>query len=330
MRPLRSHGYPGGMRIMMKEILEQCEYEVEEEERVGRQSIVRTTKAVLEVSRFAGNTPNVSVICDVQFDRDSGRIVPVTDWVACANQVRHGDNGYARFHLAPNRLYLLSDVLCASNRRKSYKVATTESGVSTLEPNPEDVYAKVFPAGFENAIRERNAWSALTDRAGKILAAVADEQRGFPSETVDGIVATPEFNRPPDTQTLAGQLEGSALSDDELVMSMAAPTRYVVSSPVFAEGESAEAAISIARAKFAERQAEQNSAVDEANAAGLPELSGTERQVAWALKIRAELLRRNPDDPRLKRKTAKFWIENRSAFQSRGAMATMANPGVHQ
>ena len=315
---------------MMKEILEQCEYEVEEEERVGRRSKVSVTRAALEVSGFARNTPNVSVICDVQFDRDSGRIVPITDWVACANHVRHGDNGYARFHLAPNRLYLLSDVLCAGYRKKTYKVATTESGVSTLEPNPEDVYAKVFPAGFENALRERNAWSALTDRAGKILAAVADEQRGFPSETVDGIVATPEFNRPPDTQTLAGRLEGSALSDDELVMSMAAPTRYVVSSPVFAEGESAEAAISIARTKFVERQAELNSAADEATAAGLPELSGTERQVAWALKIRAELLRRNPDDPRLKRKTAKFWIENRSAFQSRGAMTTMANPGVHQ
>ncbi len=299
---------------MLNEILEQCEYKVEEEEQLGRRSKVSVSKAVLEVSGFARNTPNVSLICDVQFDRDSGRIVPVTDWVACANHVRHGDNGYARFDLAPNSLYLLSNVLCAGYRKKTYAVATTERGVSTLEPNPVDVYAKVFPAGFENAIRERNAWSALTDRARKILAAVADEQQGFPSETIDGIVATPEFSSPLDTERLAATLEGSSLSDDELIMSMAAPTRYVVSSPVFAEGESAETAISIARTKLSERQAELNSAIDDASAAGLPELSGTERQIAWALKIRAHLLRRNPDDPRLKRKTAKFWIENRSAL----------------
>jgi hypothetical protein len=84
---------------MLNEILELCEYNLPEAENVGRRSIVRTTQAVLEVSRFAGNTPDVSVICDVKFDRGSGRIVPVTDWVPCSNSVRSGDNGYARFDL---------------------------------------------------------------------------------------------------------------------------------------------------------------------------------------------------------------------------------------
>ena len=169
---------------MMKEILEQCEYEVEKKsESEDDQKSARPGLPLKSVgSSGTLRMYRSSVTCE--FDRDSGRIIPITDWVACSNQVRHGDNGYARFNLAPNRLYFYLTFSVPVNRKKSYKVATTESGVSTLKPNPEDVYAKVFPAGFENAIRERNAWSELTDRAGKILAAVADEQRGFPSETV--------------------------------------------------------------------------------------------------------------------------------------------------
>ena len=87
-------------------------------------------------------------------------------------------------------------------------------------------------------------------------------------------------------------------------MSMAAPTRYVVSSPD-CEGESAETAISSPAPSSPNAKQNRIPQLMRLTLRGFP-AEGTERQVAWALKIRAELLRRNPDDPRLKRKTAKF------------------------
>jgi len=49
----------------------------------------------------------------------------------------------------------------------------------------------------------------------------------------------------------------------------------------------------------------------------LPQLSGSVRQIKWALEIRDGFRDKNPDSPSLKRATtAKYWIEHREALKS--------------
>lgn len=51
---------------------------------------------------------------------------------------------------------------------------------------------------------------------------------------------------------------------------------------------------------------------------GLPNLSGTEKQIAWAKDIRREYAIRNPGSAELKRgKTAKYWIDNHRSILPR-------------
>ena len=51
---------------------------------------------------------------------------------------------------------------------------------------------------------------------------------------------------------------------------------------------------------------------------GLPNLSGTEKQIAWAQEIRKAYAAKNPGDAALKRgKTAKYWIDNHRSILPR-------------
>jgi uncharacterized membrane protein len=54
---------------------------------------------------------------------------------------------------------------------------------------------------------------------------------------------------------------------------------------------------------------------DAASASNLPELSGSPRQIKWALEIRQAFCDKNPTSPLLKRATAaKYWIEHRNSL----------------
>lgn len=53
-----------------------------------------------------------------------------------------------------------------------------------------------------------------------------------------------------------------------------------------------------------------------AEAEGLPDLSGSPKQIQWALQIRNAFSRNNPGNPVLRRATtAKYWIERRHSLQ---------------
>lgn len=66
---------------------------------------------------------------------------------------------------------------------------------------------------------------------------------------------------------------------------------------------------SIETARSEEREFELN----EAKVRGWPSLSGSDKQIAWALSIRSKAAKRNPTMPELTNKTAaKYWIENHS------------------
>ncbi|WP_432258090.1 hypothetical protein [Cupriavidus sp. TMH.W2] len=55
---------------------------------------------------------------------------------------------------------------------------------------------------------------------------------------------------------------------------------------------------------------------DTASAKNLPTLSGSPRQIKWALEIRDNFWQKNPGNPLLKRATtAKYWIENRESLK---------------
>jgi hypothetical protein len=128
------------------------------------------------------------------------------------------------------------------------------------------------------------------------------------------VVATPEFSDLPEAGELAAPTKPGCFMDGwpQHIASLSVPKHYIVRSPCFARAPTAEAAIAQALATQAKHAAANLAAATLAADSGLPELSGTPKQIAWAMTLRAVLQTKNPKHPSLKRATtAKFWIDKR-------------------
>lgn len=71
-----------------------------------------------------------------------------------------------------------------------------------------------------------------------------------------------------------------------------------------------------ARETIEKRKQELQEALSQAGQAGWPQLTGSEKQIAWAERIRAKLAAIHPENRALKTATtAKYWIENWSQLR---------------
>ncbi len=146
--------------------------------------------------------------------------------------------------------------------------------------------------------------------AKKIADEIMDERETFTTVEIDGIKAQPDFEEFTAQDIIRGLSRGS--SEDEIIQTYYAPKHYIVNLPFFAKASTAEEAIRKAREKDKQRKAEKQAARKAAKESGLPKLTGTTKQKAWALTLRDKFAQWHPNDPRLKTETtAKFWIEHR-------------------
>lgn len=171
-------------------------------------------------------------------------------------------------------------------------------------------YVKLFyPGDYEDAILFEKEQQRIKEIVARLADEINNERREFKNIVIDEITATPEFENF-NSNTIETKLKNGT-DEEVIIQSFIVPSRYIVQSPVFAKGKTGEDAIKQAKDIIQKRESEREFAVKAASEAGFPELTGTPRQIAWAVAIRAKFAEANPGHPMLKRATtAKYWIEN--------------------
>lgn len=278
--------------------------------KVGRSSTIYTTEAVLEVSAFAGNRPTIRKVVGVDMKTGS----PKTVGLSFTAELSGGKNGRRTFELSPG-FYMYDDVLGTGSRKYKGYVEISEDHVADLDDDEvEETLSEYFPLEIQTYFKKKTEQEHKTKIANEILAKIAVEREEYAEFVQDGLIAVPEFKNPPTTEMVVRDMEcGEGFSEDEYIVLHGEPTHYVVSKPIFAKGHTPQEAIASAMEVIESRKKNLEEAKKET--AGLPALTGTERQIAWAVTLRADYAKKHPETKVLKTATtAKYWIDNRATM----------------
>lgn len=173
---------------------------------------------------------------------------------------------------------------------------------------------EAFPSDYENARAAQLRIQKSEEEARKVVSEILEERKAYGVEIIDGVTAVPEFGDAPTIEHASLRILAQDWGDeqrDAYINSHAVPKHYVVQEPCFVKAKTAQEAVDQAREIAAKRAAEKRAAQEAAEAAGLPMLTGTPKQIAWAVTIRGKVAAKQPDLPALKKATtAKYWIEN--------------------
>lgn len=123
-----------------------------------------------------------------------------------------------------------------------------------------------------------------------------------------GAIATPVF--PEYKQETVEHLLDVGIAAETIVSRMTAPEAWICESQ---RGKTAEEAIrkALDHRQFVAASAATSRAVSKD--LGLPALTGSQKQVTWAMNIRTKHAEKQPDSKHLKaQKAASWWIENRN------------------
>lgn len=274
----------------------------------GRRGEISKRCASLEVSGFHGNNPAIRQVIGVQLDADM-RVAPrLGDAIPKDYEsLSGGGNGYRKWVGLRDGVYRVAGLAETSGRVVSDYYVICEQKVACIYA---DSVPDFFEAQHQAALQELEIHKQRLGRAQEISDLIAGERNEYREVVVDDIKATPEFKRFDLNDVMRVLTNESEL--ERFINTASAPLHYIVASPVFAKAATAEAAIEDVKRKIDERAQAQLKAKEEADSLGLPDLKGSERQVSWALQIRAKAYNQNPKDPALKKATtAKYWIENR-------------------
>ncbi|MBU2834233.1 hypothetical protein HF673_00175 [Acidithiobacillus thiooxidans] len=225
-------------------------------------------------------------------------------------EVSGGGNGYAYYSDLKDGLYYADGLLGTSNRRHNYLFMLSDGELEYSDPADALNYVREHFAGeFAAYEAEKARIQHVTEQAEQLSKEIIDERAEFDVVEIDGITATPEFHDF-SLDAIAEKLQ-EGISAEDIVKGYYIPKSYIVRSPAFAKAATAEQAIEQARNIDEQRKAEKAEALKIANESGLPKLTGTAKQIAWAITLRNKFAKAHPDDPRLHaKKTAKYWIEN--------------------
>lgn len=298
------------------ELLSKMGIEVDNEIEMGRSGSVNKDIAKLEIQRFAGNKPGVRRITGVTYSAKGNKTSYLSSgYLSYEESVSGGGNGSRTFDLECDCVYQATGVLHSSSRIREHIFFVTNQGVVELDDDAEnEILQELFQGDYSAIDMEKKKYRENEERARYILKAAQEERAEVKSITIDGIVAKPEFSALPNIHELVYSNAFASKGDDEFVIELSLPTHFVVTTPVFSKAQSGEEAVDLAKRTIAERQESIKRAED--TSVGLPKLSGSEKQIAWAIQIRANVLSKNPTNSVLKKATtAKYWIENRNQFQ---------------
>ena len=218
-------------------------------------------------------------------------------------------NGWAYYKNLEYGLYYAYGLLSTGNDVVSAYVLYDSDGVKRLSESAALSWAsKTFLADFAAFEHEKKAVEVAEERTNEVVNAIDEERAAFEDVTIDGISAHPEFDIVPRDEIKRSIRAGA--DTESLIQKYILPIRYVVTTPVFAKASTAEEVVKSAKDLLACREAKQKEAKAESENLGLPDLTGTPRQVVWAVQLRAGVAKKDPSLTALKTATtARYWIE---------------------
>jgi hypothetical protein len=294
----------------------------EDKVEIGRLGYATKDICKIEIQRFAGNRPSISKIVGVEYNHQRDEIeFENLKMRESGRSLTTGKNGDCWYDIKDDGVYECSSVLFKSSRISKVIFYRCDSGVVILNKDEAlQVMSLMYPDKMQKAEASSKVMKAAKKHMGELRAEILKERGEFENTIIDSITAIPEFRDINDFDLR--DLIYSGCSDDEILSTLAVPSHYVVTKPVFAKASTAEQAVEEAKKKIEERNAIEAKRVEaaekarkEAEEAGLPALTGTPRQIRWAEQIRANAAKKNPALPQLKRwKKASRWIEARACF----------------
>ncbi|KJS38082.1 MAG: hypothetical protein VR70_10840 [Rhodospirillaceae bacterium BRH_c57] len=223
-------------------------------------------------------------------------------------------NGVDSYEGLSDGIYVMKGVHETSGRivTEMFRIAVGEIEDFGRDESAMISAAKIaFPLDAQEAEAKEAEAARLAARRGAIEAAIADERTNYAPVVRNGLAAEPVFPFIPKDVGTRGE------DEDTLALDFGTPREWKVISP-YVTGSTADEALAKAEAINEKRKREAEEAAAKAKEDGLPELKGTERQVAYAEEIRAKFAQFNPGHVNIKKaKTAKFWIENHKGILNR-------------
>lgn len=268
------------------------------------------------VKSFLGNRPAVHAVTGISSVKGLEAIATKTLSLNATESLSGGGNGTRTFTLpAGDALYLLSGIREASKRTCSCLLVVSGGKVLALSPKLKTVQDLLLGAAAKAASATK-LYTAQVEAANKVIQSIEEERQQYGEEVIDDVIARPEFGNLPDVDRVIGLMQADGFDPDMYAVEKAAPIHYVVTAPAYAKAATAEEAVAVAKKIVEDRQRAAEDAKAKAEESGLPQLTGSPRQIPWALQIRAAVLKANPKHPSLRRATtAKYWIEHRDEFQ---------------
>lgn len=267
---------------------------------IGRNSTVSTTEACLEIKEFAGNHPQVYKV--TLNPKNTGPALVFTNIKHDSINLNSGKNGWAYWDLEPG-IYKITGILETGSRITEYEVKITESEVEEIEDILEEA-REMYP-GLQN---ERIAIEA---KAKDIMVKIKEERKemGVDSFELRGFTVIPKFTIDVDIEKIKFDIAtGNVASEDAYIVEQCKQSFTILDPKVIAD--TAEAAVEKAIKLAEERSKKEIESLELTK--DLPELTGTPRQIKWAITLRADVFKKDPKNPALKKATtAKYWIENR-------------------
>lgn len=261
----------------------------------------------LEVQRFAGNRPTVTLITGICINGElqKKRIYPYSSYRT------GGDNGFDYYELEDG-IYFVDDILSTSSRRYSTFIVLENGELDKYSRSElDEVLATQFAGDLAAAAEARREHQARVKLAQEVLVEIVEDRKGLVDPVTDGdLTAHPEFDKLPSAERVVQEMSNKDFNRADYVIKHASAFKFVVHKPVFAVGSTPQAAFDKARETIEKRKQELQEALSQAGHAGWPQLKGSEKQIAWAERIRAKLAAIHPENRALKTATtAKYWIE---------------------
>ena len=316
---------------LLQKVLDQLEYD---EIEIGLHGSFNLPQMLVDMEKsgyHAGNNPGVRIATGLTLER--GEIALAFGAAQVAERNMKGNKGRYIFRLSRFSGWAVFNITGAaesSGRIGNYTILAHRSeeggqltcGMRSLSRALEgagvqlnDLAEALYPAQFAELSARAAREAKARDTTAKVLSEIESERVEIAkSELAEhdcaGLDIEVKF-RSADPEAIERRvLRGD--EPDEIVAELTLPTEYVCVNP-FLRNTALPDLIQAAREELARRQQAAAQAAAKAEEMGLPELSGSPKQIAWALKLRAAFAEKNPGHPSLKRATtAKYWIDNRN------------------
>lgn len=302
------------MDEMIVSVAKNIGYNFAENDGIGRHGEVTSKSIILEVARFYKAQPMVYRVVGLDLASDDVSIKLRKIPVPYEEKLSGGGNGRRNFAVEAGNIYSCDDVLYSGGRKNNNELVLVASeGVCVINDNEDKLclLKNLFESDYNLLEQKRRDIAKLKKMAATVRDNIIKERLSNEKITIDNITAQAEFGDVPSVDEIVRAIS-SGKNMDEYIALYTIPRRFVVFEPAFAAAENAEEAIQKARALVAERAAAAERALAEASEAGLPQLVGTPKQIAWALQIRSNLYNKNPNHPALKKEAnSQYWIQNR-------------------